>query len=59
MSLISKFIALKNYIPLGQPSLADFTIRTEEIKLEDNNQVLVSNEVDFSRSLYARSYDRA
>ena len=44
MSLISKFIALKNYIPLGQPSLTDFTIKTEEIKLENNNQVLVANE---------------
>ena len=31
MPLISKFIALKNYIPLGQPSLSDFTINTEEI----------------------------
>ena len=44
MPLISKFISLKNYIPLGQPSLSDFTIKTEEIKLENSNQVLVANE---------------
>ena len=44
MALISKFIALKNYIPLGQPNLSDFTINTEEIKLENNNKVLVSNQ---------------
>ena len=44
MPLISKFISLKNYIPAGQPSLSDFTINAEEIKLENNNQVLVANE---------------
>ena len=44
MSLISKFITLKNYIPQGQPNLSDFTIKTEEIKFEYNNQVLVTNE---------------
>ena len=44
MPLISKFIALKNYIPIGQPSLSDFTIKTEEIKLKNSSQVLVANE---------------
>ena len=44
MTLISKFIALKNYIPAGQPNLSDFTINTEKINLENNNQVLVANE---------------
>ncbi len=44
MSLISKFITLKNYIPAGKPSLSDFSIATEEIKLQNNNQILVANE---------------
>ena len=44
MPLISKFISLKNYIPAGQPNLSDFSISTEEINLENNNQVLVANE---------------
>ncbi len=44
MPLISKFISLKNYIPAGQANLSDFSIRTEEINLENNNQVLVGNE---------------
>ena len=44
MSLTSKFIALKNYIPLGTPRLSDFTIKSEEIELENSNQVLVANE---------------
>ena len=44
MTLISKFIALKNYIPVGQPNLSDFSINAEEINLENNNQVLVANE---------------
>ena len=44
MPLISKFIALNNYIPLGQPSLSDFIIKSEEIELENSNQVLVANE---------------
>ena len=44
MSLISNFISLKNYIPIGQPKLSDFILKAKEIKLENNNQVLVANE---------------
>ena len=59
MTLISKFIALKNYIPSGQPSLSDFVINTEEIKLENNNQVLIANEwISVDPYMRARMTDR-
>ena len=38
MSLISNFISLKNYIPIGQPKLSDFILKAKEIKLENNNE---------------------
>ena len=44
MTLISKFIALNKYIPSGQPKLSDFSVKTEKIELQKNNQVLVANE---------------
>jgi hypothetical protein len=44
MSVISKYIALKNYIPSGNPNIDDFSLKTKELKLEKNNQVLVKNE---------------
>ena len=43
MSITSKYIALKNYIPTGNPSINDFSIKTEEIKLENEEQLLVKN----------------
>ena len=39
----SKFIALKNYIPLGLPTLDDFTIKEKEINFSDEQNVLVEN----------------
>ena len=44
MSITSKYIALKNYIPTGNPSINDFSIKTEEIKLKNKEQLLVKNE---------------
>ena len=44
MSITSKYIALKNHIPTGNPSINDFLIKTEEIKLENKEQLLVKNE---------------
>jgi len=44
MTLISKFIALKNYVPTGQPNLSDFTIKTKEIRLKKEKDVIISNE---------------
>tara|TARA_S200000501_G_scaffold120195_1_gene113013 strand:- start:375 stop:1382 length:1008 start_codon:yes stop_codon:yes gene_type:complete len=43
MSMISKYVALKNYIPLGLPKETDFEIKTKEIYLDNNNNILVSN----------------
>ena len=43
MSLTSKFISLKEYIPTGSPKLSHFALNTKEIKLESDNDVLVKN----------------
>ena len=43
MATISKFVALKNYIPTGLPKETDFEIKTKEISLDTNNNILVSN----------------
>ena len=43
MSLISKYITLKEYVPTGTPSLSNFELKSEEIKLSSNNDVLVNN----------------
>ena len=39
----SKYIALKNYVPMGLPSEDDFVIKEQEIDLSNNNDVLVDN----------------
>ena len=44
MSVSSKFITLKNYIPLGDPKLTDFSLKSEKIQLNSNDEVLVKNE---------------
>ena len=44
MSIISKYISLKKYIPSGNPNNEDFSLNTKELKLEKNNQILVKND---------------
>lgn len=44
MTKISKYIALNEYIPSGNPQLSHFEIREEKINIDDNNDVLVKNE---------------
>ena len=44
MSINSKFISLKEYIPLGSPTLSNFSLNTKKIHLENNDDVLVKNE---------------
>jgi len=44
MTKISKYIALNEYIPSGNPQLSHFDIREEKINIDDNNDVLVKNE---------------
>ena len=43
MSAISKYISLKKYIPTGNPNCEDFSLKTKELKLEKNNQVLIGH----------------
>ena len=44
MSVTSKFISLREYIPLGSPTLSHFSLNTKKINLENNGDVLVKNE---------------
>ena len=44
MSVTSKFISLKEYIPLGSPTLSHFSLNTKKINLENDDDVLVKNE---------------
>ena len=39
----SKYVALKNYIPMWLPSEDDFVIKEQDIDLSNNNDVLVDN----------------
>jgi len=43
MSLKSKYVALKNYIPTGIPKENDFEIKTKEISLTQKNNILIKN----------------
>ena len=44
MTINSKFISLKEYIPLGSPTLSHFSLNTKKINLENDDDVLVKNE---------------
>lgn len=44
MSITSKFISLKEYISAGSPKLSHFSLKTSEINLKNNNDVLIKNE---------------
>ena len=43
MALISKYVALKNYIPTGLPKETDFEIKSKEISINEEKNILVSN----------------
>ena len=43
MSIESKYVALKEYIPMGNPSLSHFDLKSETISLKNDNEVLVAN----------------
>lgn len=43
MDQISKYIALKEYIPLGSPSLTHFELKEDPLSLEKKDDVLVKN----------------
>ena len=44
MTNISKYVALKEYIPSGDPKLSHFEIREEKINIDNNNNTLVKNQ---------------
>ena len=44
MTNISKYVALKEYIPSGDPQLSHFEIREEKINIDYNNNVFIKNE---------------
>ena len=41
--MISKYVALKNYIPTGLPKETDFEIKSKEISINKEKNILVSN----------------
>jgi len=43
MEDVSRFISLKNYIPIGKPTISDFELKTKKILLDSNNNVMVEN----------------
>ena len=43
MSIESKYVALKEYIPMGNPSLSHFDLKSETICLKNDDEVLVTN----------------
>ena len=43
MTIISKYVALKNYIPTGLPKETDFEIKSKEISINKKKNILVSN----------------
>ena len=43
MTIISKYVALKNYIPTGLPKETDFEIKLKEISINKEKNILVSN----------------
>ena len=43
MTIISKYVALKNYIPTGLPKETDFEIKSKEISINKDKNILVSN----------------
>ena len=43
MTIISKYVALKNYIPTGLPKEDDFEIKSKTLELDETNNIHVLN----------------
>ena len=43
MSIESKYITLKEYIPMGKPDLSHFELKSKILSLKNNNDVLIAN----------------
>ena len=41
MTIISKYVALKNYIPTGLPKEEDFEIKSKTLELDEINNILL------------------
>ena len=39
MTIISKYVALKNYIPTGLPKEEDFEIKSKTLELDETNNI--------------------
>ena len=44
MNEISKYISLKQYVPIGTPEISNFELKSEEIKIENKDEVMVLNQ---------------
>ena len=44
MNEISKYISLKEYVPIGTPEKSNFELKSEEIKINNTDEVIVLNE---------------
>jgi len=43
MTIISKYVALKNYIPMGLPKENDFEIKSKTLELDETNNIHILN----------------
>ena len=39
MTIVSKYIALKNYVPIGLPAEENFEIKSKEINLDNEKNI--------------------
>ena len=59
MAIISKYVALKNYIPTGLPKETDFEIKSKEISINKEKNILVSNSwISVDQYMRARMTER-
>ena len=59
MTIISKYVALKNYIPTGLPKETDFEIKSKEISINEEKNILVSNSwISVDQYMRARMTER-
>ena len=43
MTIISKYVALRNYIPVGLPNENDFEIKSKSLEIDEENNIYVEN----------------
>ena len=55
MTIFSKFISLKNYIPNGTPNLSDFVVKTKKIEANKKNKDIIVENLWISVDPYMRA----